>query len=93
MIHLRLYLIYIKYYLKNEINLEKYEEYNFIDKNIFEIDIDSKLDIFFIKERKLFLDEILSEFKKGIKEYFFTGLHSIGKTFTLLFFNSLNEYP
>ena len=39
------------------------------------------------------MDEILSEFKKGIKEYFFTGLHSIGKTFTLLFFNSLNEYP
>ena len=84
---------YINYYLKDDINLEKYEEYNFIDNNIFKIEPDSKMDIFFQKERKVFLDEIIVKFKKGLKEYFFTGLPSIGKTFTLLNFNSLSEYP
>ena len=82
---------YINYYLKDDVNLEKYEEYNFIDNNFFKIDLDSKIKIFFEEERKVFLDEIISKFKKGVKEYFFTGLHSIGKTFTLLIFNSLRE--
>lgn len=83
---------YIRHYLKSEVNIEKYEENNFLDKDIFNVDPESKIEFFIPVERKLFLDDILGEFKKGIKEYFFTGLHSIGKTFTLLIFNFM-ELP
>ena len=84
--------VFISYYLKSEVNIEKYEENNFLDKNIFNIDPAEKIELFFQTERSQFLDEILDEFKKGVKEYFFTGLHSIGKTFTLLAFN-VKENP
>ena len=82
---------YITYYLKNKVNIEKYEENGFLDKNIFNIDPEKTIEFFFPTERKIFLTEILNEFKNGAKEYFFTGLHSIGKTFTLLAFNILEE--
>ena len=79
---------YINFYLKDEVELEKYEENNFIDKNIFKIEPDSKINVFFRDNRKLFTDSIINKFIKGTKEFFFTGLHSIGKTFTLLLFKS-----
>ena len=79
---------YINFYLKDEVELEKYEENNFIDKNIFKIEPDSKINVFFQDNRKLFTDSIINKFIKGTKEFFFTGLHSIGKTFTLLLFKS-----
>jgi len=78
---------YIRYYLKGEINIEKYEEKYFLDKNVFKIDIQNKIEFFTPTERMIFLDDILARFKNGKKEYFFTGLHSLGKTFTLLSFN------
>ena len=79
---------YINFYLKDEVELEKYEENNFIDKNIFKIEPDSKINVFFRDNRKLFTDSIINKFIKGTKDFFFTGLHSIGKTFTLLLFKS-----
>ena len=79
---------YINFYLKDEVELEKYEENNFIDKNIFKIEPDSKINVFFRDNRKLFTDSIINKFIKGTEEFFFTGLHSIGKTFTLLLFKS-----
>lgn len=83
--------LYISYYLKSGINIEKYEENNFLDKNIFDIDPEAKIEFFFLKERIIFLDKIIKKFKEGIKEYFFTGLPSIGKTLTLLYYNFEKE--
>ena len=82
---------YISYYLKGEINIEKYEEKEFLDQNLFAIDPQDEIEFFIPIERRLFLDDILFEFKDGKKEYFFTGLHSIGKTFTLLAFNFIKQ--
>jgi len=82
---------YINYYSKGEINIEKYEEKDFLDKNIFTISPQNKMEFFTTIERRIFLDDILSKFKNGKKEYFFTGLHSIGKTFTLLAFNFIKQ--
>ena len=43
------------------------------------------------EERKKFTDEIIAGFRNGAKEFFFTGLKSIGKTFTLLIFNFIKQ--
>ena len=83
---------YINYYLKGEINIEKYEEKDFLDKNLFTIDPQNEIEFYTPIERMIFLDDILAKFKDGKKEYFFTGLHSIGKTFTLLAFNFRKEF-
>ena len=82
---------YISYYLNDEINIEKYEEKDFLDKNLLLIDPQNEIEFFTPIERMIFLEDIITEFKGGKKEYFFTGLHSIGKTFTLLAFNFKKE--
>ena len=43
------------------------------------------------EERRMFMNEVIAGFRSGLKEYFFTGLNSIGKTFTLLIFNFIKQ--
>jgi len=82
---------YISYYLKGDINIETYEEKDFLDKILLSIDPQNEIEFFASIERMIFLNDILDEIKDGKKEYFFTGLYSIGKTFTLSAFNFRKE--
>ena len=78
---------YINYYLKDDIDIQNYEENDFLDKNIFTINPESRIQFYSKGSRLLFIQMIMNKFSKGEKEYFFTGLHSTGKTFTLLMIN------
>ena len=84
--------LYINYYLKSNINLEKYEEKAFLDEDTFSFNSESKITFFSPIKRQQFVDTILKNFDNGSKEYFFTGLPSIGKTITLLSFNSRKDF-
>ena len=74
---------YITYYLKNEINLEKYPEKKYLNKKDFILNKESEFEYYMKKERTNISCSFECMIKKD-KEYFFTGNSSIGKTFTLL---------
>ena len=78
---------FVKYYLNDDIEINKYEEKDFININDFNINTDSKFEIFSFFDKINFFDyfERIDE-----KEYFFTGPSSIGKTITLLLFSNSN---
>jgi len=74
---------YISFYIKNNIDLFKYEEKNFIKEKDFVIQPNSEFQVFDITQRM----QLWYYFQESLqKEYFFTGPYSIGKTFTLLLF-------
>ena len=80
--------LYINLYLKNDINLSKYEENEFIKEKDFTLDINSNF-IAYDKRSRL---QYWTYFEKMTKkDYFFTGPYSIGKTFTLLSFANYNK--
>ena len=83
--------IYISYYLKSEINIKKYEEKYFLDEKLFEIDSDSEFEIYDSKIKFNIYETINNCIYNNEKEVFFTGLHSIGKSFSLLVFNSIQQ--
>ena len=73
---------FVKYYLKEDIEINKYEEKDFININDYIITPDSKFEIYNLFERTYFYD--------SKKEYFFTGPNSIGKTINLLLLSNFN---
>ena len=75
---------FISYYIKNNINFDEYEEKNFINKNEYYLDINSKYISFIDIEKMNLLIQLNIQFERGKKEFFFTGPYSIGKTFSLL---------
>ena len=79
--------IYINYYIKNNLDIFKYEEKDFINEDDYKISTDSEFEIFEQLERMQFISYLEDNIQK---EYFFTGPYSIGKTFTLLLFANFN---
>ena len=78
---------FIHFYIKNEINIYEYEERKFIKEEDFILNIDSEFISYDLVRREQYW-----QFFEDIKdEYFFTGPHSIGKTFTLLSFSNYNR--
>ena len=78
---------FIHFYIKNEINIYEYEERKFIKEEDFILNIDSEFIVYELVRREQYW-----QFFEDIKdEYFFTGPHSIGKTFTLLSFSNYNR--
>ena len=74
---------YISYYIKSEINLNKYEEKDFIKEEDYIIKGVNNFNYYMPNERH----QLAYGFEymcKAHKEYFFSGNVSIGKTFTLL---------
>ena len=78
---------FVHFYIKNEINIYNYEERKFIKEEDFILNIDSEFISYDLVRREQYW-----QFFEDIKdEYFFTGPHSIGKTFTLLSFSNYNR--
>ena len=78
---------FIKYYLKENIKIHKYEEKDFININDFTIKPDSKFEIYNYYEKIYFFGFFES---RKEKEFFFTGPSSIGKTINLLLLSNIN---
>ena len=77
---------FISFYLKSEFNLNDFEEKKFLDEKLYIVGHDDKFDIYDI-EMKFSLWSLLNQnIENGIKEYFFTGPYSIGKTISLLIY-------
>ena len=79
--------IYIEYYIKNNLDIIKYEEKDFINENDYKISSSSEFIIFDLWARMNFITHLEDNIQK---EYFFTGPYSIGKTFTLLLLANYN---
>ena len=83
---------FIKLYTKSKFDFNEYIENNFLDPNILNINPEIEIDYFSLEYRKkiwyLFFDNI----HENKKEYFMTGPHGNGKTFSLLgFINSIDN--
>ena len=83
--------IFISYYLKSKINIKNYEEKDFFDEKDFEIAPDSEFELYNSAIRDNIYRIINICIKHNEKEVFFTGLPSIGKSFSLLVFNSIKQ--
>ena len=74
---------YINLYVKNKNIFEDFEEKDFLNEKDYQIDLDSKFDVYEIETKKKFW-HTFDKYATFKKEYFFTGPHGIGKTFILL---------
>ena len=79
--------LFVKYYLKENIKINDYEEKDFININNFMIKLDANFEIYNIIERIYFFEF----FALNKKEFFFTGPSSTGKTISLLLLSHFND--
>ena len=77
---------YINLYIKSGFNINKYKEGSLINKNELIINPNSELNYYSFQYRENLWHLFLNNINNKKKEYFITGPHGNGKTFTLLGF-------